>query len=206
MSPSLAAAPERLARDVLEPVLLFLLTRRGRTPIHAAGVVIGERTVILAGASGAGKSCLALAATAAGFPLLSDDTLFVERGSPPTIWALPRPIHVFDEDVRGAPAGPERLRNGKFKRAVAGGRRLSVSRRPPALCLLVRRTEASLAPLSEAEALAALPPLEPGFDLLADEINAVFAKLAEGGAWRLTLSADAADAIALLRARFEDRT
>ena len=201
---SLAASPERLGRDVLEPILLFLLTRRGRTPIHAAGLVIGGRTVILMGPSGAGKSCLALAAAALGLPLLSDDTVFIERGPPLTVWAQRRAIHVFGDDLRGASAGPERLRNGKLKREVAVATPVGFSRHPVALCLLARGSQASLTPIDRAEALAGLPPLEPGFDLLEEDSAVAFALLTESGAWRLTLSADPAEAVALLRTRFED--
>src|SRR5689334_17469626 len=44
--------------DVIDTLLLFLLARRGRTPVHASAFVLGDRGVLLAGPSGSGKSTL----------------------------------------------------------------------------------------------------------------------------------------------------
>ena len=117
LSAALRDDPEQLRERVLDPLLLFLITRRGRTPLHAAAFLAGDLAVLLAGPSGAGKSCLTLAASRAGFATLSDDTVFVEPGHRPGVWGLPGPIHLFAHD---APESGQviRLRNGKHKRPV----------------------------------------------------------------------------------------
>lgn len=185
--------------QVLDCLLLWLLTRNGRTPIHASGFVAGTTAILLAGPSGSGKSCLALAAHAAGFPLLSDDTVYLETERRLRIWGVPRPVHLFSEDAPGQEDAPIRLRNGKRKRAVA----LPASAQPvtaaaASLCVLARGDRVTLEPLTPPEALATLGPLEPGFDLLSVEIETGLRRITQRGAWRLTLGTNPDEAIALL--------
>lgn len=201
LSPELRDDIEQLRDTALEPLLLFLVTRRGRTPLHAAAFMAEDLAVLLAGPSGAGKSCLTLAAYRAGFAPLSDDMVFVERGARPGVWGLPRPIHLFAHD---APDFDQalRLRNGKHKRAVALGRHRAPRRADhAALCLLRFGDTVALEPLDPAEAIRAMGAPEPGFDLLAEEIAAVVTALARRGVWSLTLSARPDEAIALLADR-----
>ena len=192
--------PRSLADQVLDPLLLFVATRRGRVPVHAAGVMIGPTAVVLAGSSGSGKSSLALAAMADGLPVLSDDTIYVEHAPALRIWGFPRPIHVFPADAPEG-AGDVRLRGGKLKHAIAppaGPRHADRA----ALIVLLRGNELSLEPIASAEAVDALSLLEPGFDLLRAESAAAITALAATGAWRLRLTRDPAAAIALLQQRF----
>ncbi len=189
--------------DVLDPLLLFLLTRSGRAPVHAAGFMAGDLVILLAGPSGSGKSCLALAAHEAGFRLLSDDIVYVQLRPRLRVWGIPRPIHVFPEDApAGRKGGALRLRNGKLKRAVPveAGATAATARRA-VLCLLERGAEVSIESISPAEAMSSLE-FEPGFDLLRGDIEQAFAALAMEGAWRLTLSAEPAEAISLLSRKF----
>jgi hypothetical protein len=198
VSPELRDDLDQLRDVALEPLLLFLITRRGRAPLHAAAFLGDGFTVLLAGPSGAGKSCLTLAAHRAGFTPLSDDTVFVETGSRPRVWGLPRPIHLFAHD---APESDQamRLRNGKLKRAVTLGRARAPRRADrAALCLLRFGDAVALEPIDPADAVRAFAVLEPGFDLLADDIAAAVAALAQRGAWSLTLSRRPDEAIALL--------
>ncbi len=109
-----AAVPERLLEDpatlaesVLDTLTLFLLTRRGRIPVHAAAFVRGGTAAVLAGRSGSGKSTLALHALRAGWPVLTDDAVYVQLPPVPRIWALPRPLHVLPGDPAAA-VSPER--------------------------------------------------------------------------------------------------
>jgi hypothetical protein len=198
LSPELRDDLDQLRDAVLDPLLLFLVTRRGRTPLHAAGFLAGDVAVLLAGPSGAGKSCLTLAAHRAGFAPLSDDIVFVEAGARPCVWGLPRPIHLY---ARDAPESDQvmRLHNGKLKQAVALGRQRAPRRAEnAALCLLRLGDAVALEAIDPADALRAFSTLEPGFDLLADEIAAAVAALAKRGAWLLTLSGRPDEAIALL--------
>jgi hypothetical protein len=188
--------------QVLDSLILWLVTRSGRTPLHASAFVADSTAVLLAGRSGSGKSCLALAAHSAGYPLLSDDTVYIEMQRRFRVWGIPRPVHVFPEDAREHAAGPIRLRNGKHKRAIA----LATAQKPVTadaaiLLMLQRGDRVSLDPLDPSAALAALGPLEPGFDLLAGDIAAALHCLLPRGAWRLTLGPDPREAIDLLTAK-----
>lgn len=187
--------------QVLDCLILWLLTRNGRTPIHASAFAAGSTAILLAGRSGSGKSCLALAAHSAGFPLLSDDTVYLETERRFRVWGIPRPVHLFPEDAPRREDAPIRLRNGKRKRAIAlPSPPLPVTTDAASLCVLRRGDRASLEWLDPAVALTALGPLEPGFDLLTTDIEAGLRRLTRRGAWRLTLSAEPKEAIALLAA------
>ena len=200
-----AAVAASLAEDalafgeVMDTLLLFLLARSGRTPIHASAFMLGDRAVLLAGGSGSGKSTLALAAAERGHTVLSDDMVFVEREPELAVWGLPRPIHVFPED---APPGKHatRLRNGKHKAAVAIPRTASKAKKPM-LVALERGVELSLVSIEAAAAVEGLMVLDPGFDLIPEESRAAAEALASRGAWRLTLSEDPRAAIDFLARR-----
>jgi hypothetical protein len=183
-----------------DTLLLFLLARSGRTPVHAAGVVLDGLALALAGPSGSGKSTLALAAMKRGLDVLSDDTIYVQHAPHLRVWGFPRPIHVFRED---APAGthPMRDQGGKRKAAIPLAARALFADRA-ALVLLERGERAALTPIDGDTAIAGLGRLEPGFDLLADQSAAAMRLLAEGGAWRLTLERDPHAAIDLLCREF----
>lgn len=185
--------------EIMDMLLLFLLARSGRTPIHASAFVLGDRVVLLAGRSGSGKSTLALAAAQRGHKVLSDDMVFVEREPKLAVWGFPRPIHVFPED---APPGKHatRLRNGKRKAAVAI-RATASKAKEPMLVILERGIELSLSRIEAAAAVEALMMLEPGFDLIPEESRAAADALASHGAWRLTLNEDPRAAIDFLASR-----
>lgn len=201
--PGLLDDPQRLAAEVLDTLLLFLATRRGRVPVHASGIVIGGTAAVLAGPSGTGKSTLALAAHRAGLPVLSDDTVYVQTDPRLRVWGLPRPIHVFPHDAPGDGAGAMRLRSGRWKRAVP------LPAAPPpaeraALFLLERGERVALHPADPDTAAGRMVALlEPGFDHFRGELPGVARALAAGGAWRLTLSADPAEAVAIIRRTLE---
>jgi hypothetical protein len=202
VAPELIAQPGRLASEVLDTLLLFLLTRSGRTPIHAAGVMCGETAVLLAGPSGSGKSTLSLAAMARGLQILSDDTVYIQLQPRLRVWGFPRPLHVFPADAPGFIQGT-RLRAGKLKAVVP----LSPWSGPPvadraAVVLLERSGEIRLDPIEALVAANALSRLEPGFDLLRQESAKATAALTASGAWRLTLARDPAAAIDVLVDRF----
>lgn len=106
----LAAAPEgfelRLADRVIEScnlrrqvvpmvktglVALALERSRDFCAIHAAGVSLGGRCLLLPGASGEGKSTLSAALVAAGLPLFGDDTVVLAHD---TLAARPAPFSI----------------------------------------------------------------------------------------------------------------
>ena len=199
--------PRELAGEVADTLLLFLIARSGRIPLHAAGVLIGRTALLLAGASGSGKSSLSLAAMARGLRILSDDTVYIQLQPRLRIWGFPRPVHVFPADAPGF-TGKTRLRAGKLKAAVP----MPLSPDPPvadrAIVVLLERGEGvALASAEPAVATAALSRLEPGFDLLAEESARAIAAVMAPGAWRLTLGRDPAEAIeALMGSLAQDQT
>lgn len=68
-----------LQNYLLSQVLSFALVQQGLEPLHATTVVVGDRAVGFLGDCGYGKSSLAAAFLAAGYPLLTDDLLVLKR-------------------------------------------------------------------------------------------------------------------------------
>lgn len=202
VAPRLVGDPAGLAARVTDTLLLFLLTRADRTPLHAAGVMLGRTAVALAGPSGSGKSTLTLAAMERGLPILSDDTLYIQLRPSLTVWGFRRPLHVFPQD---APRFTEGLRSrgGKLKAIVPAprGAFAESGAERVAVVLLERGESLALARLDPEATLAGLARLEPGFDLLARQSAEAARALAAGGGWRLTLSRDPGAAIDFLRER-----
>jgi hypothetical protein len=112
------------------------------------------------------------------------------------IWGLPGPIHVFECD---APAGEyaTRERAGKIKAMVplpkADMQRSCVQHAIPVI--VYRSDDVSLEPIAPDLGLQHMMTLDAGFDLLRSESECAFRALLAGGAWRLTLSRDPAEAI-----------
>jgi hypothetical protein len=99
------------------------------------------------------------------------------------------------------PPAQVRFRNGKLKQVLPLRQHSGALAADRAtVCLLARGDAVALDRLSPSEALALMGPPEPGFDLLAGDIRAASELLASRGAWRLTLSANPAEAIACLAA------
>lgn len=192
------AQSPRTIEEVVEPLLLFLVSRSDRTPIHAAACVIDGTAMILAGPSGTGKSCLAYAAQDAGWPVLSDDTVHVQLRPGLGLWGLPQPIHIFPDDAPPAAAGMLRWRNGKLKRAIGQDAKRAIVVHRAVLCLIERGDAVALDIVRAAPNPDLLPALEPGFDLRAPESRAACAALSARGFTRLTLSRDPAETIAAL--------
>jgi hypothetical protein len=194
--------PLPLVGEVTDTLLLFLLCRSGRVPLHAAGVMCGATAVLLAGPSGSGKSTLSLAAAARGLRILSDDTVYIQMLPRLRIWGLPRPAHVFPADAPGF-IDRTRLRGGKLKAVVP----VPAWPGPPAadqaaVVVLERADAVRLERIEPAVAAAALSRLEPGFDLLGQESAEAVAAVTAGGAWRLNLARDPAAAIDALMDQF----
>jgi hypothetical protein len=198
VTPALLADREHFRYGVLEALTLFLVTHFDRQPVHAAGVVRGDRGLLLAGPSGVGKSSLAYAAMRSGFRVLTDDAVYVQRDPRLRVWGMPRYLHLPPSSRTFFPelshALPTARATGKLKMAVD----LRTPERivtPPvveriALCILARGTEATR--LTRVSPQAATEDLreasEPGFDLFADTLEACGAELAQRGCWRLTMA------------------
>ena len=188
--------PARL-EEVLDTLALFLLTRSGRIPLHAASIVFGDTAILLAGSSGSGKSTLALTADRAGIPVLSEDTVYLQLEPHFRIWGSPRPVHLLPDDlpIEGRSAAPDdaplRHRNGRWKVAlpVGTGTRTGRSAGRAVLCLLERGEQVALRPLDPARAVErVMSTLDPGFDHFRTELPAALEAVTAGGAWTLTLA------------------
>jgi len=193
--------PVALRQEVLEPLVLMLVTRRDRTPFHASAFIVDGLAILLAGRTGAGKSCLAKAADSAGYQVLSDDTVFVQLEPQLVVWGWPIAAHLLPKDAPDA-LGPTRLRGGTVKHVVPlrSSSQDAISCSESVLCLLSRSRTGypSLAPMSVSAAEERLWPLDEGFDLLPGPIAKAFARLAAEGAWELRLSPDPDEAVQLL--------
>lgn len=193
------ALPWRLREEVLDPLVLAMVAWRDRAPIHASAFLADGVALLLAGRSGAGKSCLATAADRAGFQILSEDTVYVQLRPRLRVWGWPRNAHLLPADAVGA-AGPPRVRNGKFKQVVSFQ---SATRRPinadrAALCVIASGEHLSLSRIGTDAVLNRLFPLDPGFDMLPRQIRRAVRALTCRGAWELRLGADPAAAVQLL--------
>lgn len=73
------ATDESFAVYLLGQVLSFSLLSRRLEPLHATAVVIDGAAVAFLGDCGYGKSTLGAAFVAAGYPILTDDVLVVEK-------------------------------------------------------------------------------------------------------------------------------
>ncbi|MBB2178918.1 phosphoenolpyruvate carboxykinase (ATP) [Gluconacetobacter tumulicola] len=199
----LIGRPGQLAEELTDTLLLFLLTRSGRTPLHAAGIALGNRAILLTGASGSGKSTLTLAAMRRDLRILSDDTVYIQLQPRLRIWGFPRPVHVFPDDAPGFIAAT-RLRGGKLKAAIPA----PFPAEPPVadhpvVVVLERGETIRMDPIEPAIAAAALSRLEPGFDLLARASASAASAIVARGAWRLTLARDPDAAMDALIGRLE---
>lgn len=195
-----AVAGEAFA-NAIHTVALFLVAQRGRIPLHAAAIIVHDRALVLAGRSGAGKSALALAADRAGLPILSEDTVFLQLQPSLRIWGRPMFVHLSGKDVPAGDGGGIRIRSGRVKRAIP-----IVHRCPRAeqaqLVLLTKGDRVVFQRLDPEDAVRALcRDPEPGYEFYGARLEEAVRGVAAGGCWRLTLSANADDAIgALVRA------
>jgi hypothetical protein len=81
--PEPGASEELVRCDVMGNVLALAQHLAGAACLHGSAVAIGDAAVGFLAPKGYGKSTLALALTAAGGRLLTDDTLPVDLGTPP---------------------------------------------------------------------------------------------------------------------------
>lgn len=193
--------------EILEAVVLALVTHFDRQPFHAAAIVHGERTVLLVGRSGAGKSTLAYLAQSTGLTTLSEDTVWIQLEPRLRVWSRLRGIHLLPDaaahfaelhDARVA-----RRPNDKLKATVPTTQTAASSANDGSVtvCLLdPGGSAARLAPLDRDAMRAALTrDVDSGFDRYVERRAACVDALTEAGGWRLTLSSNPRDALPLLR-------
>ena len=72
------STPQDAATYLLGPVLAYVLRLRGTLALHASGIVIDGKAVLIAGAPGAGKSTTATAFARRGATVITDDVAAIE--------------------------------------------------------------------------------------------------------------------------------
>ncbi len=154
------AAPLRLA-------LQGWLASRGVELVHAAALGSGDRCVLLAGKSGAGKSWATLAAAAAGLGMLADDYCLARPGAPTRISSLYSSAKAHAEAVERLPflagmvSNPAREAGDKavfFLHEHARERLVLEAELRAILIPRLGASESALRPASAAAGLAALAP------------------------------------------------
>ena len=101
-----APTPAREFRFVCLIALTHLLARHGFHLLHGAAMVVAERTLLVLGGTGTGKSTLAFAAHTRGWPVLADDAVIVRHADGVVhVSGLPRPISVGADVVVDAVGG-----------------------------------------------------------------------------------------------------
>lgn len=207
----LVADRDHFRTTFLEAMVFALLAPFDRHPVHAAALVQADRTVLLAGPSGTGKSTIAYLAHTAGLGVLSDEMVWVQMRPTLRIWASgacarlgPDARLHFPELAVAAPLpGTDPLRKTTI-RLDATARPLRDASTSAVVCVLARGSRAALERLEAPAVVADLTrQLAGGFDRFPERQDAVFAALALGGGWRLTLSDNPHDALPYLKRMLE---
>lgn len=101
-----AESPQSVITYVVRTILKgFLMPFYRLATIHAAGLSKGDRTFLLAGAPGAGKSTTAIHLMLAGYDLLSDDRTYITLdGDSACALSSLDALHVTDDTLRLFPA------------------------------------------------------------------------------------------------------
>jgi len=193
--------------EILEAVTLALLSHFDRHPVHAAAVALNGRAVLLAAPSGTGKSTLAYACHAAGMDLLGDDHVRVQLAPELRMWGWPGRVRLtlatrWSPKLQHAGDAPESTAGDKA--VVETLDRMSAARlvaHDVVVCLLERDGgPAALTPIDAAALARALDAqLAPGFDRFPARWPAVRDALAARAGWRLNLSSDPREGVALVR-------
>lgn len=146
VDPALPAGAPDIRVFLFTTVLAILCYRRGLVPLHAGAVAVDGRALLLAGATGVGKSTLTATLAARGHRLLSDDLCALDCADParPLIHpAFPRLKLWEDATTRLAidTAGLEQARTQlrKFLLPVPQAA-FQAEPLPPAHLVLLRRT------------------------------------------------------------------
>jgi len=205
-SRALMADQARFRTEMLEAVVLALLSCYDRHPVHAAAVARHGHALLFAAPSGTGKSTLAYACHAAGLDLLGDDHVRVQLEPTLRLWGWPARLRLLADSAErvGAVHAPPQLLNGKWKTVIDARDGVTAARliaSDATVCVLSRDGgPLALEPLSPGALTRALDEqLAPGFDLFPARWPAVTRALSARGGWRLNLSDDPHEAVPIVR-------
>lgn len=200
-----------LSHPLLSVPMLELCKRRGLFGVHAAGVSLQDRALVLAGTSGSGKSTLSLALTRNGFDFLGDDTLFLSRREEGLrVLAFPDEVDLTEQTVAFFPEiapwlapQPAGWRKRQLRAEEAFGARIAWECVPSVLVFprVSGRPRSELRPIDPGEALFELAPnvllTEPRSSQAHLDALAELARLSR--CYRLETGTDLDEAVRLLR-------
>lgn len=183
--------------EILEAVTLALLSHFDRHPVHAAAMALNGRAALLAAPSGTGKSTLAYHCHLDGLDLLGDDHVRVQLEPRVRVWGWPARVRLLaDATAQASTSSRDAVKEAIYPNS---GIRL-VADEMRVCCLSRDGGPATLEPLGAAALARALDEqLAPGFDRFPTRWPAVRDALATRGGWRLNLSSDPREGVALVR-------
>lgn len=89
IAPNHGVDPAQFVPFICGTYMGILIYLRGRFPLHAGGVMVGDKAVLLSGHSGAGKSTTTFALSQMGHIAVCDDIAALELGSGQQCWVHP---------------------------------------------------------------------------------------------------------------------
>ena len=212
----LVADREHFHDQMLQAMTLALLSSWDRHFVHAAAIARGGRAIILAAASGTGKTTLSYLAHASGLEVMSEDRVWIQQSPALRVWGWPFQLHLRPEAARHFPElSAQRTQShgdGKQRLVVDVAPTAGAARRfhaDDAVVCLVERVDgpASLERVEENVIVEALcGHVAPGFDRHAAQHEPAVRAIARGGGWRLRLSDNPHDALPHLLRMLDDWT
>ncbi len=204
----LVADREHFHDQVLQAMTLALLSSWDRHFVHAAAIARRSRAIVLAAASGTGKSTLSYLAHASGLEVMSEDRIWIQQSPALRVWGWPLQLHLRPDAARHFPelAAQQTQSHGDGKQrlvvdlAPMAGRERQFYADDAVVCLLERGDgAASIERVEEHVIVESLcGDVAPGFDRHAAQHEPAVRAIAHGGGWRLRLSSNPHDALTLL--------
>lgn len=142
--------PVDVARlDITGRIIILSVSSERVFCLHGSAIAGARGAAAFLGNSGSGKSTLALALGRAGAEHLSDDTLPIELGTPPTIWPGDHTIRLRDDSAAQLASSHDRWRANDGKHVMTRrGAALPEGRRAPLEALYLLRPAPADAPLA----------------------------------------------------------